>query len=60
MRRLIVSLVGVLFVAGFGFLTASVVVKEGLTVVSVISAAVSLLVLALVFVAVVGSLRDPP
>jgi hypothetical protein len=60
MRRLVVLLVGVVFVAGFGFLTISVVTKEGLTIVSVISAAVSLLVLALVFVAIVGSLRDPP
>ena len=60
MRRLAVLLVGVAFVAGFGFLTLSVVVSEGLTIVSVVSAAVSLLVLALVVVGIVGALRDPP
>jgi hypothetical protein len=60
MRRLAVLLVGVVFVAGFGFLTLSVVVSEGLTIVSVVSAAVSLLVLALIVVGVVGALRDPP
>jgi hypothetical protein len=60
MRRLAVLLVGVVFVAGFGFLTLSVVVSEGLTVTSVVSAAVSLLVLALIVVGVVGALRDPP
>lgn len=60
MRRLAVLLVGVVFVAGFGFLTLSVVVSEGLTVTSVLWAAVSLLVLALIVVGVVGALRDPP
>lgn len=60
MRRLAVLLVGVVFIGGFGFLTLSVVVAEGLTVVSVVSAAVSLLVIALVAVAIVGTLRDPP
>lgn len=59
MRRLAVLLVGVAFVAGFGFLTASVVASEGLTIVSAVSAAVSLLVLALVILGVVGALRDP-
>ncbi len=59
MRRLAVLLVGVVFVAGFGFLTLSVVVSEGLTIVSVVSAAVSLLVLALIVLGIVGALRDP-
>jgi hypothetical protein len=60
MRRLVVLLLGVVFVAGFGFLTLSVVVKAGFSVTGVAAAAVSLLVLALIVVAVVGALRDPP
>ena len=59
MRRLLILLVGVVFVAGFGFLTLTVVQREGLTVGGVASGAVSLLVLALIVVGIVGALRDP-
>lgn len=59
MRRLLILIVGVAFVAGFGFLTLTVIQRVGLTVGGVGAAAISLLVLALIVVGIVGALRDP-
>jgi hypothetical protein len=44
------------FILGFGFLTFSTISQEGFTLGSL----VSVFVLVLLFVGVVGSLRDPP
>lgn len=60
MRRLAVLLLGVLFVAGFAFLTLSVVVHAGFSVAGVLAAVASLVVLALIVLAIVSALRDPP
>lgn len=59
MRRLLILIVGVVFVAGFGFLTLTVIERAGFTVGGVAAAAISLLVLALIIVGIVGALRDP-
>lgn len=60
MRRLAILLVGVVFVAGFGFLTLEAVTRAGLSVAGVAAGAVSLLVLALIVVGIVSALRGPP
>lgn len=60
MRRLLIMIVGVAFIGGFGFLTLSVVERAGFTVGGVAAGLVSLLVLALILVGIVGALRDPP
>lgn len=59
MRRLLILIIGVVFVAGFGFLTLTVVSRAGFTVGGVAAGAVSLLVLALIVVGIIGALRDP-
>jgi hypothetical protein len=60
MRRLLIMLVGVVFVGGFGFLTLTVVERAGFSIAGVAAAAVSLFVIALIVVGIVGALRDPP
>jgi hypothetical protein len=60
MRRLLIGLVGVLFLAGFGFLTLTVIEREGFSIGGIASAVISLLVLALIAAGIVGALRDPP
>jgi hypothetical protein len=59
MRRLLILLVGVVFVGGFGFLTLTVVERAGFSIGGVAAAAVSLFVIALIVVGIVGALRDP-
>ncbi|HEV7942138.1 MAG TPA: hypothetical protein VGP17_04985 [Solirubrobacteraceae bacterium] len=59
MRRLLILLVGVVFVGGFGFLTLTVVERAGFSIGGVGAAAVSLFVIALIVVGIVGALRDP-
>lgn len=60
MRKLLIAIVGVVFVGGFGFLTLTVLERAGFTVTGVAAGAVSLLVLALIVAGIVGALRDPP
>lgn len=59
MRRLLILLIGIVFVGGFGFLTLSVVLSAGFSIAGVAAGAISLLVLALIVVGIVGALRDP-
>jgi hypothetical protein len=60
MRRLFVFVVGVMFVGGLSFLTLRMLANQGITAVSIVRAAVSLLLLALIVVGIVGALRNPP
>lgn len=59
MRRLIVFLVGVIFVGGFSFLTLRMLSNQALTAGSIVRAALSLLLLLLIVVGIVGALRNP-
>jgi hypothetical protein len=60
MRRLLIGLVGVVFLGGFGFLTLTMIERVGLSVGGIAFAVISLLVMALIAVGIVGALRDPP
>jgi hypothetical protein len=56
MRRTIVLLLVLVFLAGFAFLTLASIVEQGVTAAAVIS----IFILILVGVGVVGALRNPP
>jgi hypothetical protein len=56
MTRLVVLGVALLFIAGFAFLTYAEVVNRGFTPASLLS----VFILLLLFVGIVGALRNPP
>jgi hypothetical protein len=56
MTRLLVLAAALLFIAGFAFLTYAAIVREGLSVASVIS----IFIVVLLSVGIVGALRNPP
>lgn len=56
MTRIVVLLVSMIFILGFGFLTLSAVSSQGFNGATAISA----FVLLLLVVGIVGAFRDPP
>ena len=56
MTRLLVLALALLFIAGFAFLTLSVVSKEGVTLLG----AISIFVLVLLTVGILGAVLNPP
>ncbi|MEA2209035.1 MAG: hypothetical protein QOF54_1512 [Solirubrobacteraceae bacterium] len=56
MRRNVVLVAVLVFIAGFAFLTVASIVEQGLTVAAVLSIAI----LALLSIGIVGALRNPP
>jgi hypothetical protein len=57
MTRLVVLAMALLFIAGFAFLTATVIIKQGgITAASLLS----ILIVVLLAVGIVGALRNPP
>jgi hypothetical protein len=56
MKRLLVLLAALIFIAGFAFLTVSAILKQGLTLASLLS----IFIVVLLSVGIVGSLRNPP
>jgi hypothetical protein len=56
MRRNVVLVAVLVFIAGFAFLTVASIVEQGLTVAALLSIAI----LALLSIGIVGALRNPP
>ncbi len=56
MTRLLVLGAVLVFIAGFAFLTAAAIAKEGVTFATLLSA----FILVLLAVGIVGALRNPP
>jgi hypothetical protein len=56
MRRVLVLVAALVFIAGFAFLTFSAVVEQGFTAASLLS----ILILLLLSIGIVGALRNPP
>jgi hypothetical protein len=56
MRRNVVLLAVLVFIAGFAFLTVAAIVEQGLTIAGVLS----ILILVLLSIGIVGALRNPP
>ncbi|HTB71020.1 MAG TPA: hypothetical protein VK707_08575 [Solirubrobacteraceae bacterium] len=56
MRRNVVLVAVLVFIAGFAFLTLASIVEQGFSV----AAALSILILLLLSVGIVGALRNPP
>jgi hypothetical protein len=56
MTRLAVLVLALVFIAGFGFLTATVIAEQGITAAGVLS----IFILVLLAVGIVGALRNPP
>ena len=57
MTRLAVLAIALLFIVGFAFLTATVIIKEGgITLAS----GLSILIVAFLAIGIVGALRNPP
>lgn len=56
MRRNLVLVAALVFIAGFAFLTFASIVEYGLS----LAAIISILILVLLSVGIVGALRNPP
>jgi quinol-cytochrome oxidoreductase complex cytochrome b subunit len=56
MRRQVVLLAALVFIAGFAFLTVAAAVEQGVTVATFLS----VFILALLTIGIVGALRNPP
>jgi hypothetical protein len=56
MRRNVVLVAVLVFIAGFAFLTVVAVIEQGFTVASFLS----ILILAMLAIGIVGALRHPP
>jgi hypothetical protein len=56
MTRLLVLCTALLFIAGFAYLTAYTIAKEGLTIPGLLA----VFILVLLAVGIVGALRNPP
>jgi hypothetical protein len=56
MRRIVVLVAALVFIAGFAFLTVVAVVEQGFTIASLLS----ILILAMLAIGIVGALRHPP
>jgi hypothetical protein len=56
MRRQVVLLTALVFIAGFAFLTVVAAVEQGVTVATFLS----VFILALLTLGIVGALRNPP
>jgi hypothetical protein len=56
MRRIVVLVAALVFIAGFAFLTIVAVVEQGFTIASLLS----ILILAMLAIGIVGALRHPP
>ncbi len=55
MTRLLALVAGVVFIGGFGFLTAAAVRQQGLTLAGLLS----IFILVLLAVGIIGTLRNP-
>jgi hypothetical protein len=55
-RRMIVLVAVLVFIAGFAFLTFASIVEYGLS----LAAIISILILAMLSIGIVGALRNPP